>query len=71
MTNGAATPEAAASRYTLAMPEPKAPRDGWVARDDRVGGEVVVINGDWRFLTTRLSDGTWIVTGGERCDSGQ
>jgi hypothetical protein len=67
-TGGALSPEDAASRYAATMRAPKAPQDGWTSADDASDGEVLVINGDWRFRTSRLTDDTWAVQSGERCD---
>ena len=67
-TGGAASPEVAASRYAATMRSPKAPTDGWVNEGGPRDGEAFVVNGDWRFRTVRLTDRTWAVESGERCD---
>lgn len=67
-TGGAASPEDAASRYAATMRSPTAPTQGWASDGDQSGDEAFVVNGNWRFRTVRLTDRTWAVASGERCD---
>jgi hypothetical protein len=69
-SGGEQSPEEAARRYVQTMAAPKAREEGWQRQDDASDGVVFLLNEDWRFRTTRLADGSWVVASGDRCDQG-